>query len=68
MKNVEASSADGKFDPSAGLALSGIAGTIPDKEEEDKQKKDAEVKEDEVQTPKSVIFLFIYFFGTTNYL
>ncbi|KAK5641783.1 hypothetical protein RI129_010330 [Pyrocoelia pectoralis] len=40
MKNVEASSSDGKFDPSAGLALSGIAGTVPEKEEEDKIKKE----------------------------
>ncbi|XP_031354938.1 SWI/SNF complex subunit SMARCC2 isoform X2 [Photinus pyralis] len=40
MKNVEASSSDGKFDPSAGLALSGIAGTVPEKEEEDKVKKE----------------------------
>lgn len=47
MKNVEASSTEGKFDPTAGLALSGIAGTVPDKDEEDKVKKDAEVKEED---------------------
>lgn len=40
LKNVEASSNDsGKFDPAAGLETSGIAGTVPDKEEEDKEKK-----------------------------
>lgn len=46
LKNVEASSTDGKFDPSAGLAMSGIAGTVPDKEEE-KIKKEIDVKEEE---------------------
>lgn len=46
LKNVEASSAEGKYDPSANLALTGIAGTVPDKEEEDKVKKE-DVKEDE---------------------
>ncbi|KAF5270638.1 hypothetical protein FQA39_LY01376 [Lamprigera yunnana] len=46
LKNVEASSTDGKFDPSAGLALTGIAGTVPEKEEEDKVKKEID-KEDE---------------------
>lgn len=47
MKNVEASSTDGKFDPSAGLALSGIAGTVPEKEDEDKIKKEIDNKDDE---------------------
>nr|NVI75729.1 moira [Cucujiformia] len=45
LKNVEASSAEGKFDPAANLALTNIAGTVPDKEEEDKIKK--EEKEDD---------------------
>nr|MBE5726389.1 moira [Cucujiformia] len=40
LKNVEASSAEGKFDPAANLALTNIAGTVPDKEEEDKIKKE----------------------------
>nr|NVI75840.1 moira [Cucujiformia] len=40
LKNVEASSADGKYDPAANLALTGIAGTVPEKEEEDKVKKE----------------------------
>ncbi|KAM7362775.1 SWI/SNF- related protein mor isoform 2-T2 [Cochliomyia hominivorax] len=35
MKNVEKASASGKFNPSYGLASSGIAGTGADKEEED---------------------------------
>ncbi|XP_075146460.1 SWI/SNF- related protein mor isoform X2 [Haematobia irritans] len=35
MKNVEKASAGGKFDPSFGLANSGIAGTGADKEDED---------------------------------
>ncbi|XP_018334156.1 SWI/SNF complex subunit SMARCC2 isoform X2 [Agrilus planipennis] len=57
LKNVEAAAAangEGKFDPNAGLALTGIAGTVPDKEEEEKIKKEApitpsgpEVKEEE---------------------
>uniref|UniRef100_A0A8D9BMK7 SWI/SNF complex subunit SMARCC2 n=1 Tax=Cacopsylla melanoneura TaxID=428564 RepID=A0A8D9BMK7_9HEMI len=32
IKNVEASTADGKYDPAAGLLQSGIAGTVPDKD------------------------------------
>nr|NVI75713.1 moira [Cucujiformia] len=46
LKNVEASSAEGKFDPAANLALTNIAGTIPDKEEEDKIKKE-DIKEED---------------------
>ncbi|CAH1103195.1 unnamed protein product [Psylliodes chrysocephalus] len=46
LKNVEASNADGKYDPAANLALTGIAGTVPDKEEEDKIKKE-DVKEED---------------------
>ncbi|KRT79087.1 hypothetical protein AMK59_7765 [Oryctes borbonicus] len=46
LKNVEASSTDGKFDPSAGLALSGIAGTVPEKEEDDKVKKEVDKDDD----------------------
>ncbi|XP_039281683.1 SWI/SNF complex subunit SMARCC2 isoform X1 [Nilaparvata lugens] len=45
IKNVEANTAaDGKFDPAAGLIQSGIAGTVPEKEEESEkaEKKDAE--------------------------
>lgn len=51
-KNVEASSTDGKFDPSAGLAQSGIAGTVPEKEEEsmDKEKKEGEKESEEKAT------------------
>nr|NVI75736.1 moira [Cucujiformia] len=44
LKNVEASSAEGKYDPAANLALTNIAGTVP--EEEDKVKKE-EVKDEE---------------------
>lgn len=36
-KNVEKSGYGGKFDPYAGLANSGIAGTAPEKEEDEKQ-------------------------------
>nr|NVI75791.1 moira [Cucujiformia] len=46
LKNVEASSAEGKFDPAANLALTNIAGTVPDKEEEDKIKKE-DIKEED---------------------
>lgn len=35
-RNVEKQAAGGKFDPNAGLAISGIAGTGTDKEDEDK--------------------------------
>ncbi|KAI5740617.1 hypothetical protein M8J76_005574 [Diaphorina citri] len=35
IKNVEASTADGKYDPAAGLLQSGIAGTVPEKEGEE---------------------------------
>lgn len=38
IKNVEKSGYGGKFDPYAGLANSGIAGTGPDKEDEDPNK------------------------------
>ncbi|KAJ3642323.1 hypothetical protein Zmor_025120 [Zophobas morio] len=47
LKNVEASSAEGKYDPAANLALTGIAGTAPEKEEDDKIKKEPETKEEE---------------------
>nr|XP_023013071.1 SWI/SNF complex subunit SMARCC2 [Leptinotarsa decemlineata] len=46
LKNVEASNADGKYDPAANLAMTGIAGTVPDKEEEDKVKKE-DIKDEE---------------------
>lgn len=43
IKNVEASTTDGKFDPAAGLIQSGIAGTVPEKDEEtEKEKKEIE--------------------------
>nr|MBE5726409.1 moira [Cucujiformia] len=51
LKNVEASSAEGKYDPAANLALTNIAGTIPDKEEEDKVKKE-EIKDDDKSDEK----------------
>nr|MBE5726403.1 moira [Cucujiformia] len=46
LKNVEASSAEGKYDPAANLALTNIAGTVPDKEEDEKMKKE-EIKEED---------------------
>nr|NVI75693.1 moira [Cucujiformia] len=46
LKNVEASSAEGKYDPAANLALTNIAGTVPDKEEDDKVRKE-EIKEED---------------------
>ncbi|XP_069673998.1 SWI/SNF complex subunit SMARCC2 isoform X2 [Periplaneta americana] len=51
-KSVEASSADGKFDPAAGLAQTGIAGTVPEKEEEsmDKEKKEGEKESEDKGT------------------
>lgn len=48
LKNVEASTADGKYDPAAGLAQTGIAGTLPEKEEDEKIiKKDGELGKEE---------------------
>lgn len=52
LKNVEASSTEGKYDPAAGLALSGIAGTVPEKEEEDKVKKEELKEEDKTECEK----------------
>nr|NVI75764.1 moira [Cucujiformia] len=52
LKNVEASSAEGKYDPAANLALTNIAGTVPDKEEEDKVKKEEVKEEDKTEDPK----------------
>nr|NVI75825.1 moira [Cucujiformia] len=46
LKNVEASSAEGKYDPAANLALTNIAGTVPDKDEDDKVRKE-DVKEED---------------------
>lgn len=43
-KNVEKTAVAGKFDPNAGLSISGIAGTGSDKEEEDKTVADDEMK------------------------
>lgn len=60
LKNVEASTTDGKFDPAAGLETSGIAGTEPpEPEEEDKNKADSDkdkstpMEIDEPTKPKS---------------
>nr|MBE5726421.1 moira [Cucujiformia] len=53
LKNVEASSAEGKYDPAANLALTNIAGTIPDKEEEDKVKKEDIKDEDKTDEKKN---------------
>nr|NVI75712.1 moira [Cucujiformia] len=52
LKNVEASSAEGKYDPAANLALTNIAGTVPDKEEEDKVKKEDVKEEDKTEEQK----------------
>ncbi|XP_050420804.1 SWI/SNF complex subunit SMARCC2 isoform X2 [Adelges cooleyi] len=43
VKNIEAATTDGKYDPAVGLLQSGIAGTYPEKEEEsEKEKKEPE--------------------------
>nr|NVI75759.1 moira [Cucujiformia] len=52
LKNVEASSAEGKYDPAANLALTNIAGTVPDKDEEDKVKKEDIKEEDKTEEQK----------------
>lgn len=41
-KNVEKSIVNGKFDPTAGLASSGIAGTAPEKEDEENKNANAD--------------------------
>nr|NVI75802.1 moira [Cucujiformia] len=53
LKNVEASSAEGKYDPAANLALTNIAGTVPDKEEDDKVRKDDVKEEDKSDEQKT---------------
>nr|NVI75822.1 moira [Cucujiformia] len=52
LKNVEASSAEGKYDPAANLALTNIAGTVPEKEDDDKVKKE-DMKEDKMEQKKN---------------
>nr|MBE5726410.1 moira [Cucujiformia] len=52
LKNVEASSAEGKYDPAANLALTNIAGTVPDKDEEEKIKKEDSKEEDKAEDQK----------------
>uniref|UniRef100_A0A1B6E9E1 SWI/SNF complex subunit SMARCC2 n=2 Tax=Clastoptera arizonana TaxID=38151 RepID=A0A1B6E9E1_9HEMI len=58
IKNVEASTTDGKYDPAAGLVQSGIAGTVPEKDEENenKEKKEGDVPKevDESKSPETV--------------
>lgn len=44
-KNVEKSMVNGKFDPTAGLASSGIAGTAPEKDDEENKNTDEEMKD-----------------------
>ncbi|XP_031624506.1 SWI/SNF complex subunit SMARCC2 isoform X2 [Contarinia nasturtii] len=44
-KNVEKSIVNGRFDPTAGLANSGIAGTAPEKEDEENKNNDEEMKD-----------------------
>ncbi|XP_050546490.1 SWI/SNF complex subunit SMARCC2 isoform X2 [Daktulosphaira vitifoliae] len=39
VKNIEAATTDGKYDPAVGLLQSGIAGTYPEKEEDNKEDK-----------------------------
>lgn len=72
LKNVEASSASGKYDPAANLALTGIAGTVPEKEDEQKKEKEdegvgdtKEEKGDQVGIYIIILYIFpliVYFF------
>nr|NVI75831.1 moira [Cucujiformia] len=52
LKNVEASSSEGKYDPAANLALTNIAGTVPEKEDDDKVKKEDIKEEDKSEDQK----------------
>lgn len=45
-KNVEKAALSGKFDPTAGLSSSGIAGTAPDKEDDENAGKGANADEE----------------------
>lgn len=72
IKNVEGSMVNGKFDPTSGLANSGIAGTVTDKEDEenknanvdeemrDVSKKDGELLVAFVDCRIFVVFFFLY--------
>lgn len=59
--NVEKAAQKGKFDPNAGLANSGIAGTGPDKEEEDGKNvnQDEEMKETPKESGRSFFNFFV---------
>lgn len=60
-KNVEKSSQTGKFDPFAGLATSGIAGTGTDKDkEEEEQKPLASSSTSEIQSKEGLFSFNIY--------
>lgn len=51
---------NGKFDPTAGLASSGIAGTAPDKEDEENKNADEEMKDvSKKDGGKSLCLLFV---------
>ncbi|CAH0562382.1 unnamed protein product [Brassicogethes aeneus] len=54
IKNVEASSIQGKFDASANLSLTGIAGTLPEKDEEIKKEIDIKEERDEKKIDENV--------------
>ncbi|VVC40429.1 Homeobox domain-like,BRCT domain,SMARCC, N-terminal,SANT/Myb domain,SWIRM domain,SANT domain,SMARCC [Cinara cedri] len=54
VKNIEAATTDGKYDPAVGLLQSGIAGTYPEKEEEsEKVKKEPEEVKDTSMTSEN---------------
>lgn len=60
IKNVEKSSQfGGKFDPYAGLANSGIAGTAPDKDDEDNKQHGSEDIEMKDNTKKEGLYFRI---------
>ena len=60
-KNVEKAGYGGKFDPCAGLANSGIAGTSPDKEEEDAKAAQLQNEENKDTNKKENGMLILYF-------
>lgn len=64
-KNVEKSASQGKFEPSAGLASSGIAGTGPDKDEEEaaankSANADDEMKDISKKDGGNLIYIFFF--------
>lgn len=66
LKNVEKTCVGGKFDPTAGLTTSGIAGTGTDKEKEEEEVKSEQTPSEsdakDATKKESKIFFFYFFY------